>query len=207
MITGTELTDAYLRHRGYTRIGGDGVSCILPFFILDAMYQIYRKAIAPLTLEHEPKLLRKRWIEAYNLFNRDFFAAFTLEQQDAIIDRMDDFESYIHNDVEILRVQVMNIMNRDDLETQSTISSCMACNILAQAANAVWKNTYVQRNGKPSPNRYIDTMEKMSYKLMNAIHGNSYHVDPNQNKAVCSAISVLCRKMVRWLNEELVKNN
>ena len=207
MITGTELTDAYLSHMGYRRLDGGGMTPILPFFILDAMFQIYSKVVAPMNVSHKEKQMRRRWIEAYNLFNRDFFSAFSQDQQDAIIDRMDDFGTFIHNNIEIARIQVMNIMGNDDTDTQMTISSIMMCNVLAQAANSVWTNTYVKKDGKPLRNRYIDTIERMSYKFMNAMHGNRYRIDPNQNQSLCDAVQVLCRKMVKWLNEDFAKNN
>lgn len=206
-MTGTELTDAYMRHIGYRRRGGDGMTLLLPFIILDAMYQIYRTSVAPLNVSHEAKQMRNRWIDAYNLFNRDFFSAFTQEQQDEIIDRMDSFGEYIHNDIEIARIQVMNIMKNDDTEMQIKISSIMMCNILAQAANSIWTNSYVRSDGKPLRNRYIDTIERMSYKFMNSLHGNRYHIDPNQNDALCKSVTVLCRRIVKWLNEDFTKNN
>lgn len=205
-MTGTELTDAYLRHMKYRRLEGGGMTPILPFFILDAMFQIYSKVVGPMDLKREQKMMRARWIDAYNQFNRDFFSAFTDDQQDAIIDRMDDFCEYINNDVEIARVQVMNVMKEDCIDMQMTVSSIMLCNVLAQAANTVWRNTYVKRDGSPLRNAYIDAMERWSYKFMNAYHGRSTNVDPNKSEGVSKAVSALCRRIIRWLNEDFAKN-
>lgn len=199
-MTSSELVDIYLAHMGLRRVKGTGYDPILPVFMLDAMYQIMTTDIKTVESRFEQKRALKRWNEAYNIFNQDFFSCFKKDsQRDEIIDMMDAFEAYIQNDIIIAEVAVMNELQRYGIpfEHQKVLSSCMMCHVLAQSALVLWDTIY-----KGFPNQYIKTMIKNAGIWMNLYFSklSQAHVDPNASDSICTAVDILCRKMVKFLS-------
>lgn len=202
-MTANELVDTYLAHRGMRRVKGDGYDPILPFFMLDAMYQIMSKEIVPLKSRQEQKQALKRWQASYNAFNRDFFSAFSPDQQDEIIDLMDAFESYISNDIIVAEVAVMKQLQEYDIsfEDQKVIASCMMCHVLAQASQITWGAIYKNSRNISKESPHIKAILKYSSAWMNMYFAkiSDAYVNPNDSEQICTAMDILCRKMVRFL--------
>lgn len=198
-MTSVELVDIYLAHLGMRRISGKGFDPILPFFMLDTMYQIMTTEIKPVKGKFQMAQAYNRWKEAYNTFNQDFFACFDVDQQVEITDMMDAFKDYIQNDIVIAEVSVMNELQKYDIpfEHQKVLASSVMCHVLAQSAKVVWNEVY-----KNMPNSYIQAMIHNISVWMNLYFKKLSRacVDPNESKPICSAINILCRKMVRFLS-------
>lgn len=195
------MIDTYLKSIGMKRIKGDGLDPLMPFIMMDAMYQIYTKEIAPLPCRHELKHVKKSWIEGYNVFNREFFRAFNVDEQGEVIDLMDDFEKFIHNDVLIAKLAIMNELRDLPTEDASVCASCVMCNILAQAAHIIWSKIFGKCRLLNPAGKYILGVEKNSTKFMNLYHSriSTRHVDPNRSKKIVDSVDILCKKMVKWV--------
>lgn len=195
------MIDTYLKSIGMKRIKGDGLDPLMPFIMMDAMYQIYTKEIAPLPCRHELKHVKKSWIESYNVFNREFFRAFNVDEQGEVIDLMDDFEKFIHNDVLIAKLAIMNELRDLPTEDASVCASCVMCNILAQAAHIIWSKIFGKCRLLNPAGKYILGVEKNSTKFMNLYHSriSTRHVDPNRSKKIVDSVDILCKKMVKWV--------
>lgn len=202
-MTANELVDTYLAHKGMRRVKGEGYDAILPFFMLDSMYQILSKEISPIPCRQEQKLALKKWKEAYTTFNRDFFRAFNQDQQDEIIDMMDSFESYISNDLMVARVSVMKELARYEIpfEHQKIVSACMLCHVLAQAAQIIWGAIYKNPRNIAKESPYIKAILKHSNTWMNLYFAkiSDAHINPNDSEQICLAMDILCKKMVKFL--------
>ena len=202
-MTANEIVDTYLTHKGMRRVKGDGYDPILPFFMLDAMYQIMSKEIVPVPSRHEQKLVLKRWKAAYNSFNRDFFSAFNQEQQDEIIDIMDEFQSYINNDIIVAEVAVMKQLQQYDIpfEDQKIVAASMMCHVLAQTSQIAWKAIYKNKYNVSKESPQINAIQKYASLWMNLYFAkiSDAHVNPNDSEQICTAMDILCRKMVKFL--------
>ncbi len=200
-MTNTEIVDKWLASVGMKRVSGSSLEPILPFFMLDAAYNMWIKDIQPIECRHETKRIKKEWVSRYGVFNRQFFRAFTLDEQCEITDKMDSFDSYIGNHVMVAKVQVMNLMK--DLDTDQAIrcASLLIINILCQSAQIVWRHVYKNRRDRDRVNPDIQSLEKLSSKFMNAYHSgiSSRNVNPNESKPIVDAVDVLCNKMIKWL--------
>lgn len=185
------------------RVKGDGYDPILPFFMLDAMYQIMSKEIVPIKSRQEQKLALKRWQASYNAFNRDFFSAFSPDQQDEIIDLMDAFESYINNDIIVAEVAVMNELAKLNIsfEHQKAVAASMMCHVLTQAAQITWGAIYKNKYNVSRESPHINAILKYSSMWMNLYFSkvSDAYVNPNDSKQICDAMDALCRKMVKFL--------
>ena len=202
-MTVDDLVDAYMRHVGMRRIAGHSAMPILPFLLLDVVYTIFNKDIKPVKCHQQAKLVVNGWVRNYNEFNRDFFRAFTPEQRDVIIDMMDDFEEHISNHVTIARVAVMNGLPWLSFEEQRILASAAICHVLAHAAQVIWGEVYRDRMGRRTENRSIAGIEKYTFEWTKAFAGtvSDRKVDLNNDPAVNTAVSVLCRKIIAWLHQ------
>ena len=72
-MTNTEIVDKYLTSIGMKRVSGTSLEPILPFFMLDAAYNMWLKDVQPIECKHEAKKMKKEWVTKYGLFNRSFF--------------------------------------------------------------------------------------------------------------------------------------
>jgi hypothetical protein len=215
-MTKKELINKYLNSIGRKRMQGDSVEPLLPFLLGDAIYTIYNRDIAPLDLHREEKRLRRDWAENYTRFNRPFFAAIGMEGSDRVTDLMDEFETYIANNVMVLRSELMLLLGDIPFDARKPIVSALLCHVLAQAAQCAWGNVY--RVGKvlgrdaggramtvhrPEKNMQLDAINRDAFALANRWHTaiNQALVDPNKTKGIPPAINALCRKIYRWLEE------
>ena len=193
------LVDTYIATLGLKRLKGSSASPILPFFILDAMYSILAKDIVPVPVKGPTKKALTDWTHNYNLFNRSFFRAFNQDQQDEVIDIMDNFTAHIGNDITVTQVSVMNQLCKHGIafEGQKILASAMLCNILAQQADVIWEEVYKRHN------RYIVAIERNSKIWMQSYFLQHYpgRVNPNDDKTICLAVAILCKKIVHFLDK------
>jgi hypothetical protein len=218
MITNREIADAYLAYKHRKRTKGeriDNTLPLMPFFIMDACYQIYCKDIKDIPCRHLTKQAKKRWADAYHQFTTDFFAAFSPEQTDYIVDLMDRFNDYIHTNVVMLKSAVMNYFtDNTPFEDKKILGALLTCNVLAQSAQHMYGEMF--RTGqKMYPikslkgvitmmpkeiNPHLETIKKASFDFANTYpHGKG--VDLTSSDKVMEMIGALCRKIVRFLNE------
>lgn len=198
-MTALELSDAYIATFGLKRLKGERASPILPFFILDVMYSILTKDLMPIPVKGPTKKALHDWTHNYNIVNRDFFRAFTPEQQDEVIDIMDAFSEAIGNDITITQVAVMNQLAKHGIpfERQKIIASSVLCNILAQQASIIWEEVFKYVN------RYLAAIERHSKIWMQSyfLQHSRGHINPNDDKQICLAVDILCKKIIQFLDK------
>lgn len=205
-MTNREITDIYLKHKKKKRISepSEAMTALLPFFIMDACYQLYSKYISPMECTFLLKKHKKEWSRNYQKFNKDFFYPFNDDETDFIVDKMDSFGDYISNYLKIGRAKIMNALRQEDLpfETREILATCMMCNILAQSAQCIWQRVYQNKLGEGEVNYEIQGVAKASIGFMDAYHHSSRHIDLNECPEVVEAVDVLCKKIVQWLAED-----
>lgn len=200
-MTNTEIVDKWLASIGMKRASGSSLEPILPFFMLDAAYNMWLKDVSPIECRHEAKKMKKEWVRRYTVFNRQFFRAFTLDEQCEITDKMDSFDTYIGNHVMVAKVQVMNAMRDLDTDQAVRCASLLIINILCQSAQIVWQHVYKGGRDNDRTNQDILALERLSSRFMNAYHSgiSDRNVNPNECKPLVDAVDVLCQKMIKWL--------
>lgn len=177
-MTNSELVNKFLQHRGFSKIQGESLLPIMPYIVMDVVYNMYNKTIRPIPAKHELKRLKKTWEDAYNRFDRTFLAAFTTDEQDEIMDKMDDLEEYIANAKTIAEVQTMNCFDFLTLEQQKVLACANVCNLLTHYAGQIWSNIY--KNYDLSKGR-----RKPGYQYYE-IKGKIYKEKPNLSPELCA---------------------
>ena len=205
-MTQRELTEKWLRSIGRHLEGGtrkgDDLAAILPFLILDMFYSYYQKGIAKHPLHHESKALARKMSVAYNRINKSFFAAFSPDEWDEVIDVMDTLEDYVANDVTIAETGVWNVFKTYP-ETDYLVALYM-CNMLAKAAQTVWMVVYRNARREPVANRDIDTLLYTSKRLAELELGST-EIDARDEAKVRNlraATDILGRKIVQFVREQ-----
>ena len=166
-MTNSEIVDKYLSHIHYTKVSGDSILPVMPFIVMDVVYNMYHKTIRPVPAKHRLAKLKKTWEECYSRFDRMFLAAFTPDEQDEVFDRIDDLENYIANHKTIAEVQTMNCFSFLDLEHQKVLACANICNLLTHYAAQTWTVCYKnfdRMKGKQKPGERYYKMEGRLYK-------------------------------------------
>jgi hypothetical protein len=177
---------------------------LLPFFVLDVAYQIYTHDILPLRCSHQAQRWRTEWGRNYGLMNRRFFASFNDEQKDAVIDRMDDLESFIEESVLSAREVVRDFLLREDAcpeEMVGPVSACLISNILIQSASIIWEQVYTDPHGRPRKNQYIETIARASSRFLNSWLKPDRDIRCNDDKGVDDSAVRMQSRLVAWLKQ------
>ena len=220
----SEIVEKYLAHIGYSKVSGESILPVMPFIVMDVVYNMYNKTIRPLEAKHELKRLKSDWEKAYDRFDRMFLAAFTQEEQDEIIDKMDSLEEYISNAKAIAEIQTMNCFDFLTLEQQKVLACANISNLLTHYSLEIWKAVYKNYdrakskakigerqwviNGKnyrekENQNKDLATIERASEKFMDVYYAGIG--GPNRNLNNCpqmrDACMALVHKMYDWVRE------
>ena len=202
MITNQEIVDRYLAYRGKRRTQSgkmDNTLPLMPFFIMDVVYQIYDKDIKDIECKHQMKRYRTQWVDNYNKFNHEFFRAFNDDQRDYIIDLMDEFAAYIHNTVVMMKSAVVNSFTQEtEFEDKKNLASILTCNVLCQAAQHLYGDMYRNRYMQKEMNQHIAGVQQATYKFA-CWYPAGKGVDLTASDKVMNMIDVLCKKIVYFL--------
>lgn len=169
----------------------------MPMLLMDAMNVVYINYIAKLPLKHKEKQIRTRWHEAYGHFIKQELMAFNDDQKCDICDLMNAFVEYINNEVSMFRVAVMEKFMQYDTEVRLVLSATLACNVLAQSAQIIWKSQRLKEN------TYIASMEEWSNKFLSEyattrIDRKSKAVDLNTFESIRTTSTNICKKVVEF---------
>lgn len=206
MTTISKLVEIFLKSKGMKKISGDenDASPLLPMIMMDSAYQVWCKYIKKVPCKHEMKKLKNEWIDNYNKFNKDYMRVFDDDGQDFVIEMMDNFEKFIEHDMMIVFVQFSNLVINEPLERQEVIASGLLCNVLCQSARIVWERVFINAPYEVRHNAYICACEAKSHLWNNAYYGKGKKdINPNENKMVSDAVSILCRKEINFLRTYL----
>lgn len=201
------ISKSYLKHKGWP--GGDAQdeSILAPFILADSAYLVYEEHIKPLGLKHQFKLHQNNFMRCYTAMNKDFFSAFNPEETEYIIDKMDALHDGICNDIEILRISVINNLTQFPLEVRKNIASFAALVHLSQCARILFGELFKVKSYEgvePMKNKHLDGMVSYSANLFKAYTLQYAHnteiIDLNEIKGITAASTVLCNKILKTLN-------
>lgn len=146
-MTNIEILDAFLVRHGVVRKKGESIRLVLPWYIMDIVFQIYDKDIKDFDIKGKSQLLnrwRNKWKEAYNKFNKDFFDCFDTDQTNDIVERFDEFQDYVNHNLYILYIAILDVFERfesdKDAKWQETAAKCFLAELLCSYAEKIWRD-------------------------------------------------------------------
>lgn len=202
-MTNRDIVNVYLAYKGKRKTKGKEVNTLflMPFFIMDACYQIYCKDIKDYPCKHQMKQAKKRFGECYHKYTTEFFRAFNDDQIEFITDQMDEFDDYIHNSMVILKSKVVSqIPDSVSFEDKKVLAVLLLCNVLAQAAQHLHGNMYRNSDMTKETNMDIEGVRKASYDMAR-FHPMSKGINLTASDEIMSLIDALCKKIMKFLND------
>jgi hypothetical protein len=138
-------------------------------------------------------------MECYHKLNHDFFKAFSREEQNEIIDRMDKFDDYLHNDFEVFRMTVMKPIMHHPVETREIVSAMCIVKLLACHAEYIYSVIYRDALGQVVPDRNIQGIKHHAcemFRQYSATHGSD-----NVNLNDISTVQLCCNNISKRILE------
>ena len=178
---------------------GNDLTPVAPYILMDVAYQSYRKHILPLPVKGRAKQLRGYWASAYNRFNRELFLPFRPEEYDDIIDKMDEVEDFIGEEVKTLENAIVAFLDGKIEHDREVIASILLCNILAQAAQELICISCEKMTGKPAKAPELDSIRIFCLKFANEFLPPEGDINTSEDPAVCEAVSKLSHKIAEWI--------
>ena len=211
-MTNKELVYKFLNHYGFVKVEGeelkDGeIAPIMPFLLMDAGWILIHKNIEPIACTNTLKKHKKAMFKHYNDFMEYLFMAYNSEEIDQIIDKMDEMEATIANDMIIAQVALSKALMKDTtIDDRRIMSSVMVANVFCTLAEIGMKNMYVRKGRLSSAMyslqaiRYSGREFTREYMRMNKIPNNT--IDTKDDEGVEKTILIMERKIVKWIKGE-----
>lgn len=214
-MTNADIVDVWLKHRSMKLSSGkrDDNLPLMPFFIMDVVYQIYCKDIKDYPCRFRLAKAKNKWRNDYAEFNREFFRPFNADQTEYIGEQMDEFGDYIRNHVVMLKSCAMELMgDSQDFNDKKVLASVAVCNVLAQAAQHLHCDMYKRRDCTGQlvgeVNVYIEGVKKATYDFAYSfVRGTRNIVTLTDSSRFMGMIDSLCRKIVQFLKDNQHETN
>lgn len=207
-----ELMEKWLADRGKKLTSEDKQHSrvFLPYLIMDTAYQVYCKHIMTVPASFRLLQLRKALGSAFSNFSKDFFRCFTIDESCEITDEMDGFESYIGNDVVILKLALMKQCEDYPLEKQQVICSGMIVNILAQCAEVIYEDSFKRetrlggtRRLVGERNDLIEAVARATMRFLKEYNKNGRDIDFNSSKDIDDCVNIICKRIVQFISKKI----
>lgn len=206
-MTNKEINEALLKKRGYKQYVGnkDNLSPLMYFFLADASFQVFDKNVSKQVCKGMEKVYMNRMREGYHLFFKNFFSAFSLEQTDYLMDKVDEFEAHIQHHLDIAEIAIQECYNSQPIEIQRELSRTWLCNLLAADAQDFHGECWKTGNVQPLYDPYLDRVLKASKEYSRLRFGEGPVLTDKQFSRVQLAVKVIARKTSEWIYEDYLK--
>lgn len=205
MRSNKELADKYLMQRGL-QVKGDGTQLLVPFYLMDICYQIYLKEVRNQEFRHEARKYLTDFASEYNAFNWDLFRCLDLDETEFVTDEMDRLGVYLHNYVEMCRMELYTSLDVYGEKARNVLSSLLLCDLLCQISGLIWTTEYTTLPfGKGETNMHLKRMRKSLTRVMNSYERDlnvDFICNLNNGERLNKTCYVLANKAVLWLTKD-----
>lgn len=194
-----KITEKFLERRGMTLVSGKGGDIMLPFFLAIIHWDIFAASLKGLGEKHELLRTKNLWRSKIQNFVNVAMNTYSLEEFDEeYMPEIEKFTSYIHNDLMLTKVAVSNCLSSiDDFKVKNVVSDIMLSNILIQFAEKMWKVIF------HTSNIDLQAMDRLSVKYARLYYPTRENIDLNKSQALSDAVVNLCKKVLKYIDEEL----
>ena len=201
------LIDSFLKYKGYTSNKKSGNAPLSPFIMADALYVAHDTYLKG-HLKQEAKYHANKMMECYHRLNHDFFKAFSREEQDELVEKMDSFDDYLHNDFEMLRMAVTKPIMHYPIKTRNVVAALCIVKLLACHTEYLYSVIFRDPLGNPIPNSNIQGIKHHACEMFrhySAKHGSD-NINLNDEPAVSLCVNNISKRISQfidnWKDEE-----
>lgn len=158
------LLGKFLLAKGWRGSSKTAYGPLVPYLLADLVMLTYEEYLKH-HLTHAPKKHARAMMESYHRFIHDFFNCFGEADKDAVIDLMDTFGGYLHNDLEVFRLSIQAPLMEYPSEFRTRLSAICVCRLLSAHANECYSAMYSTTQSNDPSRHHIHSMEHCSREL------------------------------------------
>lgn len=192
------LIDSFLKYKGYTSNKKSGNLPLLPFIMADALYLAHESYIKG-RLNQKAKFHANKMMECYHRLNHDFFKAFSQEEQNELVEKMDSFDEYLHNDFEVFRMVVMKPIMHHPVETREIVAGLCIIKLLACHAQYIYSVIYTDSLGREVPDKNLQGIKHHACEMFR--HYSAKHGSDNINLNDVPMVQQCCNNISKRILE------
>lgn len=200
----SDILTPYFTKMGLRYLSGNmnSVEPLLIFVLHDLIYQIFEEEIKNKPFRHELRKIQKEWDNLNDSHFKSFFREMDREREDIIIDYMDDFESFVGNELTLIKCKIMDCFSFMSFEEQKFRAALETCNLLAQIASIHWAALVKRPSGNLSKNPYDARILYLTEKMSHILYGRDSEnmIEKKKFNELVSFVTLFERKMVDYIN-------
>lgn len=205
-MTNTELIEPYFKSIGFKFISEDenSIEPVAVFILQDYIYQVFNRDIKNIPLKFQAKKIQTDWHKANVQQFTKFFDRLDEERRDRIISLMDDFEVSLHNDIEMMRLKILDCLPVEDEDVQKAVASLQLCNILAQISQMHWEGMVKGSRFLSVKQHYNDAVRRYSCMLSAGLFGGAggKEINHKAENELLGFIQNFENKFAKWMTEK-----
>lgn len=207
-MTNAEINGAYLTYRHMHNDKGniDNLSPLMHYFLMDCSYQVYCAEIQHLALTQLSAKHRSRIRKGFHDFFSSVHLAFTPEQLDYLLDKVDSFQKYIHNSIERCKVAVLDCFATGAFNERLLASNIWLMNALAADAAGYMECCYLTSSGKPQQDVNINAVIVGSKSLAKCLCRCGESVEQSKADILQKNVSALAKDICKWVYKDYQQN-
>lgn len=207
----SELTKGFIKSKGwhlrptYNAEALEDYKTFIPYFCMDASYQVFSKYIYPRPAHFKEKQLKGKLSAAYRAYFASFRSYLTEDQQIQLLDITDEFEEFIAQPTLITKVQYMNaVAHLMPFEKQKESAEYWAVNMLAAAAQGWYKVIAPRtRSGEERLDPNIGAACTASRDLSDCVYNDkALLISEDKAEKLSEAITALVHIIERWAKKK-----
>ena len=156
--------------------------------------------------QHEARKYLTDFANEYKAFNWDLFRCLDLDETEFVTDEMDRLGVYLHNYVEMCRMELYTSLDVYGEKARNVLSSLLLCDLLCQISGIIWTTEYTTLPfGKGETNMHLKRMRKSLTRVMNSYERDlnvDFICNLNNGERLNKTCYVLANKAVLWLTKD-----
>lgn len=157
----------------------DITGIFVPYLLLDVFQIVDYEYLQKVDFTHKERKHYTALMNTYGTFNKVFFSRFSADKKDMIVEMMGAFEDYIHNHVEIFRLNIESTIMSLPEDFRLICGALCVCKLMISQARIAWDAIYKgQKLCHDVDTHYIKSMEYHITRLMEEYFSRCSHELP-----------------------------
>lgn len=160
----------------FTTGNKDITGIFVPYLLLDVFQIVDYEYLQKVDFIHKERKYYTSLMSTYSTFNKLFFSRLCADKKDKIVDMMDAFGDYIHNHIEIFRLNIQSIIMSLPEDFRLICGALCVCKFMISQARVAWEAIYKdQKLRHDIDTHHIRSMEYHITRLMEEYFSRCSH--------------------------------
>jgi hypothetical protein len=151
----------------------------VPYLLLDVFQIVDYEYLQKVDFTHKERKHYTALMNTYSTFNKVFFSRLCADKKDKVVDMMDAFGDYIHNHIEIFRLNIESTIMSLPEDFRLICGALCVCKFMISQARVAWEAIYKgQKLCYDIDTHHIKSMEYHIARLMEEYFSRCSHELP-----------------------------